>query len=575
MHKAGLALAALFVMGYAQLDHFDITISPGAKTAGTAFTITVEAKNAAGEHEDWTGKIYFSLPGNSYSIPSPSNVYMGGGKWTGEITVYWADRAVKIKVEEKITGKTGVSNSFSVSPGSPSRLLILFPGQVLRQGGSGKSGDAAMQMSGVPCSTWVYYTDKWYNPVNVNREIEVRITSTDKYFKTQPKSPFKFTGGQKVIISTFTQVFCPLPKQDTFRLHTVRIEATTVQADPDSSTVPVVSDTVVSKILFVCPGDTPEPGAPNGLTPDSKAKVYAFKPETLIVYGTDKAWNEVKGKYFPQDTVRLDASPPVGVGFRYGLLEDTTKKEGVLKPGGTKFLAVVTTDKPGPGEYGFTVTARAKSFPSYNKSLAWEAIPDSIEFKQGEPPDTIPVKVATTVTVKVTVGIPGTPERYPYKGEEVDFKVVEGEGEFEKDFAYSDDNGEATVKFTPTSPGPTTIKAYLHRFPEISNTKTIAVTSPKPIFIRPNPWEVGNKVKLFYVLDKDVRNVTVLISDIFGNIVWRKSYTEEDDETRAGTQIVEWDGTNMKGEKVANSIYLVKVKPFSKPALHTKIVVVR
>jgi len=487
---------------------------------------------------------------------------------------------VKIKCEGG--GASSESQPFAVSPGPPKHLQIIFPGETRTPGtrGRGKSGKpfgGIAWYAGVPCSTWVYYTDEWWNVVN--QEIEVTFTSTDKYYKTEPKFPFKFRG-EKLIFSTFTQVGCPFPKEG-YKIHDVWIKPTT-RTDIDSNAttgIMLIPDTIVHQILFVCPGDTTEPGAENGLTPGSKAKVYAFHPDTFIVYGTDKAWNEVKE--IPPDSVWLEASPPAGVEFHYGLLEDTTKKKGVLKPGGTEFLAWVTTDKPGPGERDFgKVTAKATGLPcsAYVRDLAWEAIPDSIEFKVGEPPDTIPVKVATTVTVKVTVGIPGTPERYPYKGEEVDFEVVKGEGEFEKDFDFSDDNGEATVKFTPTSPGPTIIKAYLPRIQEVrevSNTKTIAVTSPKPIFVRPNPWELGNKVKLYYVLDKDVRNVTVLISDIFGNIVWKKSYDEGDPETRAGTQVIEWNGTNMKGEKVANSIYLVKVKPAGAKTLHTKIVVVR
>ena len=112
------------------LNHF-VVGAPGSVTAGSAFTLTVTAKDAYGN----TIKTYSSSVGLTVSSGSisPTNTGTSGwssGVWNGLVTLTVAGSSVSITATDGT--HAGTSNSFTVDPGAAILFVVSgFPSSLL------------------------------------------------------------------------------------------------------------------------------------------------------------------------------------------------------------------------------------------------------------------------------------------------------------------------------------------------------------------------------------------------------------------------------------------------------------
>ncbi|MDQ7064623.1 MAG: hypothetical protein Q9P90_10310 [candidate division KSB1 bacterium] len=96
-------------------------------------------------------------------------------------------------------------------------------------------------------------------------------------------------------------------------------------------------------------------------------------------------------------------------------------------------------------------------------------------------------------------------------------------------------------------------------------------------FNRPNPFGSADRpiTKFIYHLEKD-SNVTLRIYTLFGELVWEKTFTASDPQGRAdgGPKIITWNGTNGRGIRVLNGVYLA-VLTTNAGTVTTKVAVIR
>jgi hypothetical protein len=169
----------------------------------------------------------------------------------------------------------------------------------------------------------------------------------------------------------------------------------------------------------------------------------------------------------------------------------------------------------------------------------------------------------------------------------VKFEVVPvvGSGKIEPNETQTDAAGWAEVKFTGDKAGRVEIVAtYLPDIPlarTLSDTLTLEVRTAKAIWATPNPFTKDYaQCEIRYKLSKEVETVVVILSDIFGNLVAKWEFPKDEEGvltnmTQPGIHIIPWDGRNLNEEKVANGIYLLRIKPTGEPLLSHRIVVIR
>jgi hypothetical protein len=108
----------------AVLDHFDFDTIASPKISGTAFSITITAKDQYdGVFTSYTGTNTLTYSGGSIS-PTTTTGGFAGGVWTGSVTVTGVGTGVTIRTEaQSDPAKFGVSNTFNVvAPGIPTTI---------------------------------------------------------------------------------------------------------------------------------------------------------------------------------------------------------------------------------------------------------------------------------------------------------------------------------------------------------------------------------------------------------------------------------------------------------------------
>ena len=177
------------------VDHFDISIPPGAQMAGVAFNITIYAKdvnNNIAETFNDNVDIWAVIPPDYTYEPNMTPSTIAGSSFTDgvattPVTIYGShpvSRLVKVKCESTVMhgGKyaKGESDDFAVNPNSYAKILLLVPGEEHRPGrliGSGKQGSPATQTTGAAFNVTVYTTDEYWNPIFAS--VPITFTSSD------------------------------------------------------------------------------------------------------------------------------------------------------------------------------------------------------------------------------------------------------------------------------------------------------------------------------------------------------------------------------------------------------------
>ncbi len=103
-----------FTVNPAALDHFVFNTISSPQTAGTAFSITITAKDSSGNTvTSYTGTNTLSVSTGTIS-PTSTGVF-SSGVWTGSVKVTGAGSGVRLSTSG--SGKSGTSGSFTVNPG--------------------------------------------------------------------------------------------------------------------------------------------------------------------------------------------------------------------------------------------------------------------------------------------------------------------------------------------------------------------------------------------------------------------------------------------------------------------------
>ncbi|MBN2009898.1 hypothetical protein JW960_11200 [candidate division KSB1 bacterium] len=162
------------------VDHFVIAPISSPRTAGSAFSITISAKDAAGNPvNDYNGAIDISVRTGEGTF-SPTDIYMSNGQWTGNITITKASQSTAIEVEDRLQPPhAGTSNSFQVQPGASTKLQVLMPGESATPGlAPGKSGAVQEILAGTPITIRVNSVDAWWNVVSSTPDV-IHLESSD------------------------------------------------------------------------------------------------------------------------------------------------------------------------------------------------------------------------------------------------------------------------------------------------------------------------------------------------------------------------------------------------------------
>lgn len=258
------------------------TGTPSAQTAGTSFSVTVNAVDA-----NWN---IVSSVTNTAGITSsdtyatlPANAALVSGTKTFSVTLKTAGS--KTITATDITDGTKTANTSpatTINAGAFAKMQILLPGETAAPGSStGKSGTASSQTSGSAFSVTVNAVDANWNLVNTITHT-VGITSSSDANATLPSNAALVAGTKTFSITLKTAGSQTVTAGD--------ISDGTKTANTSSSFT--VNSGSLSKLQILLPGETAVPGSSTGKTgsPSGQTPGTAF---TVTVNAVDANWNKV------------------------------------------------------------------------------------------------------------------------------------------------------------------------------------------------------------------------------------------------------------------------------------------
>lgn len=185
-----------------RITHFGFT--HGAFTAGTAGSLTVEARDGSGVCTGYNGTArLYCLDGDvNGGTRDLGNITFTNGVWTGNVTLYHATTLARFQVVKSTTPAvtTTEGTTFTINP-NPSnwRLLIIGPGQTIRSGENGGNGrtsgstTTSTQTAGSNFSVNVYVVDSYWNTVTGITSFDASLTCAgDPGFSAD--GPYTFSG---------------------------------------------------------------------------------------------------------------------------------------------------------------------------------------------------------------------------------------------------------------------------------------------------------------------------------------------------------------------------------------------
>jgi len=268
---------------HGSLDHFAFNTSSGSLTAGTTIynvTITAQDKyNNTVESFNSSATLESNTGANTYT---PTSAPFTNGQSIINVIIYKAQDNVTLTC--KASGKTGVSNSFNVTPGPYAKLVLILPGQSHEPGNivaQGKSGIPLLYKVGNPAiQTIVYAVDTYWNRVYSPAPVpNVKIT-TNHYFSVEPGSAL--LGDGKAIFWTTLK---------TAATGQILLAIDRITGISDTSKIDVNPGDFV-KLQIVAPGEITDPGSDLGKTGTIQPQVAGVSFD-LMVRAVDQYWNVV------------------------------------------------------------------------------------------------------------------------------------------------------------------------------------------------------------------------------------------------------------------------------------------
>lgn len=520
-------LLTILLTSLALAQNFTFEGIPAVATVGEKYTITITADENTGN-----ANLFLVVDGEAMPFVVPSSVNFGGGQQVSpSLEFTYAGTGLKLRCVDPIDGDVGESAPFDIDPGTPTKWLILAPGETESPGtADGKTGDPSVT-AGEDATYTIKICDKWYNEVTTATGTP-SLSSTDS-FAVLPASP---------------QLGA-----NTIQLRTVEVgeesseQAVTVSGnyDQDQSSVDVNVGEAVN-LLILCQGEEALQGdnATTGIRGKTGEPVDAFLGSDYLVEvrAVDACWNMVPTYNDPHVNVLAGS---------VDLTADTTN---AIANGSASDVNVGFKNVNREGEY---IGARdSKGLQTaYSTRVVVQPGIDSL-LTYFEPP-TVPVGVHSDLYADAYVA--GTPLEFGYAY----VKLIDGPASF---FHLSSDTIEIDEGTGSVEAWADTLGVYTVEVTAGDQIKTAVLTvQERPgVTVIPNPFKYGvggaTDMKFSYkVAEAGAAEVVLLITDVFGNIVYRATYTAGE-QVSPGTQEIVWDGTNSNGNRVASGMYQAVMK---------------
>ncbi len=267
------------------------TGTPAAQTAGTVYSVTVNAVDDNWNLIDINDTVAISSSDANASLPANAALTAGTGTFslTNKTAGSWTVTAADV-TQAGITA--GTSTSFTVNPGAFTKLQLLVPGETAAPGtATGKTGTPIAQNTDTPFDVTANAVDDNWNVVPTVGDT-VAITASD------PSASLPANAALSGGTGTFS-----------VRLNTAgswTVTATDVtdgsKTANTSAVIPVNLGAFV-QLQVLLPGETAAPGTPTGKTgsPTAQTAGTAF---TVTVRAVDAHWNLIS----TNDTVQLVSS---------------------------------------------------------------------------------------------------------------------------------------------------------------------------------------------------------------------------------------------------------------------------
>ena len=296
------------------------TGTPNAQTAGTGYTVTVNAVDANWNVVSTNDTIQITTTDANATLPA--NAALVAGTKTFNITNKTAGTFTVTASDVTHTGMTAnTSPSFTVNPAAFTKLQILVPGQSAAPGtASGLTGSATAQTTDTPLTVTVNAVDANWNLINTASDT-IAITSTDPN-ATLPAN---------AALSSGTQTFSV--KFNTAGTRTITAsDASNGGITAMTSSNITVSVGAFAKLQLLLPGETAAAGTTLGKT-GSPTGQTAGTGYSVTVNAVDAAWNLVNTVTHTVGLTSSDtaATLPVNTALVAGTksLSVTNKTEGL------------------------------------------------------------------------------------------------------------------------------------------------------------------------------------------------------------------------------------------------------
>lgn len=509
----------------ARLTSFEWQTIPSPQYAGVPFPVIILAKDENGASIAYNGSALLSTTRGPYVLPTV--VQFVNGVCDTNVTVTLAE---SLALRCFTDSASGMSNVFEVLPGIPKRLVAILPGEQLAPGVTGgRTGIPDSQTAGDTFSFFVYLTDDWFNLIG--------LRSDSVYFGSDDRFALLPAGGQ---LSNGTGSFTgSLRTAGLRRIFTMPALGSSLRTDT-SSAVNVVPGPF-KQMLLVAPGETLMPGDTALWDWETPGKTGTPDPQFLrsqfgiAVYSCDRCWNRVTG---PGDTVYLRSD------FAFQFLPAGAELRDVA-------LFSVQFNTPGPNQNIWAVN-QANGDESYRTHLNIRARAATLEVTA---PDTVRSGETTLVLIHVRDA-----NGDPVVAALVQTSVAMGSGKMLESALLTDTLGFTTAHFLCT-PTPAAEQDSIRVSSGAADTVVGIYVGhlSDSLFAFPNPFGFNrDRTLISYYLQRS-SPVTLTIYDPFGNEVWTRSFRQNEQGARSGDNVVYWDGTNDRGHRVANGIYVIQV----------------
>ena len=254
-------------------------------TAGTPFSVTVEAQTSGGTPQNVTNgtAVSLSLAAGSGALTGTitGTITAGASSVTISGVTYAKAESGVILTATRTSGDNltaGDSLPFTVNPGVFAKLQLLMPGETAAPGTpTGKTGSPTARTAGTAFDVTVNAVDANWNLISTNDTIA--ITSSDSY-ASLPANAALSGGTQTFSVTLKTAGSATVTATD----------ITDGTKTANTSPVITVNAGAFTKLQLLMPGETAVPGSPTGKSGSPSAQI-AGNAFTVTVRAVDANWN--------------------------------------------------------------------------------------------------------------------------------------------------------------------------------------------------------------------------------------------------------------------------------------------